>query len=86
MKNNYFVIVANYSGYEGRSPHKDYRVAFVHKVDSHCNLHHIFDSPYYNTEIVHLADSKKEAEALSDFWNECYRKNGTYLYRSESTF
>ncbi len=24
--------------------------------------------------------SKKDAEEIAGFWNECYKKNGTYLY------
>mgnify|MGYP005768670771 FL=1 len=28
---------------------------------------------------VNAADSKKEAKALAEFWNDCYKKNGTYM-------
>ena len=26
--------------------------------------------------------SRKKATELTDFWNQCYRNNGTYLYQS----
>ena len=32
---------------------------------------------------VNAADSKKEAKALAEFWNDCYKKNGTYMYGEE---
>lgn len=34
---------------------------------------------------VNAADSKKEAAALADFWNDCYKKNGTFLFGGEDT-
>ena len=29
--------------------------------------------------------SRKKAKELADFWNGCYRRNGTYLYQKEET-
>lgn len=31
-------------------------------------------------EHVNATSTKKEAKELADYWNECYRKNGTYMY------
>lgn len=32
--------------------------------------------------LVHanIRPTKKDAQELADFWNECYKQNGTYLY------
>ena len=29
---------------------------------------------------MHSVPTKKKAHELADFWNECYKKNGTYLF------
>lgn len=32
---------------------------------------------------ANICASKKDAEQLAEFWNECYKNNGTWLYGSE---
>jgi hypothetical protein len=32
---------------------------------------------FKSAESVNIADSKKAAVELADYWNECYRENGT---------
>lgn len=34
----------------------------------------------YNCEVVHLCESRKEAEQIAIEWNNTYKENGTYLY------
>ena len=29
---------------------------------------------------VHLCGTKKEACGLAEFWNQCYKENGTYMF------
>ena len=35
---------------------------------------------YKNAHIWHLCESRKQADNLAQFWNDCYKNNGTYLY------
>lgn len=42
------------------------------------NLKAIFNR--YNTDCVHLCESRKQAEALAIQWNEDFKKNGTFGY------
>lgn len=37
-----------------------------------------------NIESVNIADSKKAALELAEFWNDCYKKNGTLFDFSEN--
>lgn len=34
----------------------------------------------YNSNICHLCESRKQAEAIAASWNEAYKTNGTKLY------
>lgn len=34
----------------------------------------------YNCEVVHLCESRKQAEQLAIEWNKTYKTNGTSLY------
>lgn len=29
---------------------------------------------------ANICDTKKEAEKTATYWNECYKKNGTYMF------
>lgn len=31
-------------------------------------------------DTVNNCSTKKEAEEIARYWNECYKKNGTYMY------
>lgn len=35
---------------------------------------------YQNIDCWHLCESRKQADELAIFWNNCYKNNGTYLY------
>lgn len=74
MKNNYFVVSVNEGTKE--SPK---RFAWCEPVSDGCNLLHYFDK-FKGVEIVHHVDTKKAGEGLADFWNECYKNNGTALW------
>lgn len=32
---------------------------------------------------IHLCKTKKEARELAEFWNNCYKDNGTYMFDGE---
>ena len=71
-KYSWLVIVDEYDGR---------RIAYVHRVSHSLNL--LFElEKFKSAESINIADSKKAAVELADYWNECYRKNGTlYDYR-----
>lgn len=57
----------------------DYLFSFVEKISTSCNIANYFG----DREIVTLnlfEGGKKKAEEITNFWNECYKKNGTYAY------
>lgn len=37
-------------------------------------------SRYKNLESGHIFPTKKKAQEVADFWNECYKNNGTYKF------
>jgi hypothetical protein len=49
--------------------------SFVLRVHSSNNLVGKFD--HYQS--ANICNTKKEANALADYWNACYKKNGTYM-------
>lgn len=53
--------------------------AFVIQVSHSENLISAL-SRYKNISTATICGTKKEAEETADFWNECYRENGTYLW------
>ena len=68
-KNSYLVIVTEKSGK---------RAAFVQKWHNSNNLASFLKDS--NIETANICDSKKEDEEIARFWNECYIKNGSYMY------
>ena len=52
------------------------RFASAHRVSNSENLLSKLEG-FKSAESVNIADSKKAAVDLADYWNECYRKNGT---------
>lgn len=36
---------------------------------------------YKNIKTMNACDTKKKAEEISGYWNECYKKNGTYYFK-----
>lgn len=70
MKNFYYAVNTQENG-------KIY--AFVVKADINDNLKYLF-SGYKNLTSINACPTKKRAEELCEFWNECYKANGTYLF------
>lgn len=74
MKNLYFVAVTT----EKRAD-REYHAAAVEAVPASYNLAgYLRHRP--NVSIFHFAESRKAARELADFWNECYKNNGSYLF------
>lgn len=71
MKNTYYVITHSIN---------EKNFCETLKVSAGMNLMSILnDYNFWNTvKCVSSCESKKEAEKLTDFWNECFKKNGTY--------
>lgn len=69
MKNFYFVITISTG---------DGFAAYVISADKSDNLISRFS--INNIVSANICETRKEAQALAAHWNECYRKNGTYLY------
>ena len=70
MKNFYYAATREQNG-------KNY--AFVIKASAGDNLLSVF-ARYGENLAVNACPTKKEAEELADFWNECYKKNGTSIW------
>ena len=52
--------------------------AYAERVHGSNNIKSYFEAD--NIDIVHPCGTFKEAKELSAFWNECYKKNGTYMF------
>jgi hypothetical protein len=70
MKNFYYAVNTEDNG-------KIY--AFVIKASINENLKTLF-SGYKNLISINACETKKRAEELANFWNECYKANGTYMF------
>lgn len=70
MRNLYFAVSATENG-------KNY--AYVLKVDSNSNLLNVFAHDKRMT-VANYFPTKKKAEEIADFWNECFKKNGTSFF------
>lgn len=53
--------------------------AFVIKASINENLKTLF-SGYKNLISINACPTKKRAEELANFWNDCYKTNGTYMF------
>ena len=53
--------------------------AFVIKASNGDNLVSLF-SRYGENLAVNACATKKDADKLANFWNECYKKNGTNAF------
>ena len=70
MKNYYFATMDIY-------PDKT-QCSYVLQVPENVNLYAALDRN--DTKIVQFAKSKKDAEKLASYWNECSYKNGKYPF------
>jgi len=66
MKKTLWAAVVN-------EPEQGKYTAFTHSFNRNTNLVGVTDGCL----IFHLCESKKEAVELADYWNECYKNNGT---------
>ena len=53
--------------------------AFVHSIGQNDNLKTSLDR-IGGLQAVRLCQTKKEAAQLANFWNDCYKRNGTYFF------
>ena len=53
--------------------------AFVIKASINDNLKYLFNG-YKNLISINACPTEKRAEELANFWNECYKANGTYMF------
>lgn len=70
MKNIYVVIPITENG-------KFYAIA--EKIKTGKNLIPFIKA--YNTDIVHLCESRRQAETIAAHWNETFKNNGTHLFQ-----
>lgn len=61
---------------------QDKNYAYALTVNRCYNLVHVL-ARENNLMCANVCATKKEAERIADFWNECYKNNGTYLYSDE---
>lgn len=69
MKNFYFVVNVK---------ENDKLYAYVAKATEKDELLSKFKIK--NVISVNIFPTKKRADEIAKFWNECYKKNGTYLF------
>lgn len=70
MKNFYYAVTETQNG-------KNY--SFVLRVGANDNILSVLKG-YPHLTTVNACKTKTEAERLVNFWNECYKNNGTYLF------
>lgn len=73
----YFYYAVVYTG--ERQDGEIGRVARSDRVHMSNNLKSYFDRE--NIETVMPCRTLKEADEISEFWNECYKRNDTYLFQ-----
>lgn len=81
MKYFYIAVTVDYTEdphyYEdGEDMTKEKYYSFVERVSHNDNLLYRLDC-IGGIKYANLCSSKKDAEDLTAFWNECYEKNGT---------
>lgn len=78
MKNFYYTIGRKVEEYG-----KEKQVYFVLKCSDSENLFSKLKR-YHDLIICQPTDTKKQACKLADFWNECAKENGNYLYQEDN--
>lgn len=85
MKKFYYAATANYTGMReyyapeewDATPTKEKYCAFTISADESDNLLHVFNT-YGRLSHINAFPTKKRAEEVAAYWNDCYKKNGTY--------
>lgn len=72
-KNFYYVVTTGTEGANGKC------YAQVARVNNYSDLLFALDRIENKTSVT-ACSTKREAVELAEFWNECYKKNGTYLF------
>lgn len=72
---NYIWIVATANAGE-RGTETEKHFSYAMRLSSGSELKGQLES----VDHAHLCGTKKQAYQLADFWNECYKANGTYMY------
>ena len=68
----------NYFYYAVVNKENDKYCAYAERVNGSNCIKHYFDAD--NIEIVMPTATFKEAKETAEYWNECYKKNGTYMF------
>ena len=69
MKNFYYVVMEEIDGKN---------CAYVDKVSGSTNICGRWEASQFS--FVQPCESKKQAEEIAEKWNNCFKKNGTYLF------
>lgn len=64
-----------------KEPEQGKYIASAYSFDKYLNMVHVVKG----YTIFNLCENKKQAVALSDYWNECYKNNGTYALDKSQT-
>lgn len=70
MKNYYFAVTVTEDGKN---------CAYVIKASESENLLCVFQR-VKNATAINLFPTKKKAAEIADYWNECFKNNGTYIF------
>lgn len=79
LNNNHYLVVTTTEIKEGKEKHYSYMM----KVPGSNNVWSMLKS-IPNIVSANICDTKKAAGQLVEHWNDCYKKNGTYLFDSPS--
>lgn len=82
MKRFYYVVNVDYTGDKnyyrpGEDPAHEKLCCFVESATEQDNLFNKI-SKWGRVFAVNAFETKKRAEEVAAFWNDCYKKNGTY--------
>ena len=82
MKRFYYVVSVDYTGDQHYyKPGEDLTgkklCAFVESVTEQDNILPLLNR-WGNVWAVNAFETKKRAEEVADYWNDCYKRNGTY--------
>lgn len=75
MANNYFYYVVDTKDENGLY------FAYPARVHESNNLLSVI-AGFKNIVTLHQCKTMKEAKRIADYWNECQKKNGRYLYQN----
>ena len=74
--NRFYMAVTEKVAKENGYP-KDGYISFVIPFTEATNVETLIRETFVHENVY---TSKKQAQEVCDFWNECYKKNGTYAF------